>query len=393
MFMYSMPKSFVRGESQSLLNVQKISNSLKIKFPALRSTGIFNSAILVFATIITISSTVQSQDIHYSQFQNAPFTINPALTGIFKGDVRFMTNIRSQWEAVPVSYRTVTMAADMQFIDQYYKDGFFSGGITFNYDYAGDSRFNWTNLGLTGSYTKKLNPYVYASIGLQGSVNQSAFNVSDLSFDVQYNSDRGVYDPSAPISENFSNTSNTFMDFGAGFNLRFQGHDNNDMVDRLEKRSKLDVGIGLGHVFGPNMSFTQGTNLPLSMRVSPYFLGTVQVAENIDIVANGLAQFQNPYNEYLGMVAGKVHINRKLGSQFAIQLGLGYRFNEQFEFGDAYIPQLHVDYNNWSLGFSYDINVSDFEVATDGRGGPELALRYVIMKVKPLENFKACPIM
>ena len=348
----------------------------------------------LLATLFWIASTiVYGQDIHYSQFQNAPFTISPALTGIFKGDVRFMTNVRSQWEAVPVSYRTVTLAADMQFIDQYYKEGFFSGGIAFNYDYAGDSNFNWTNLGLSGSYTKKLSPFVYASIGLQGSVNQSAFNVRDLNFDVQYNSDRGVFDPSLPISENFNNTSNTFVDFGAGFNLRFQGHDNNDLVDRLEKRSKLDVGVGFGHILGPDMSFTEGTSLPLSMRVSPYLMSVIQITNNIDLVANGLAQFQNPYNEYVGMLGGKVHINRRLGNQLAIQLGLGYRFNEQFEFGDSYIPQLHVDYNNWSVGLSYDINVSEFEAATDGRGGPELSLRYVIMKVKPLENFKACPIM
>lgn len=349
--------------------------------------------LIISVAFLLISFVSKAQDIHYSQFQNAPFTINPALTGIFKGDVRFMTNIRSQWEAVPVSYRTVTMAADMQFVDQYYKEGFFSGGVLFNYDYAGDSRYNWTSAGLTGSYTKKLSPFVYASIGLQGSVNQSAFNTERLSFDVQYNSDRGIYDPSLPISENFDNTSNTYVDFGAGINLRFQGHDNNALVNRLEKRSKLDMGVGFGHIFGPDMSFTQGMSLPLSMRVSPYMMATIQVSKNVDIVANGLAQFQAPYNEYVGMLGGKVHISRKLGNQLAIQLGLGYRFNEQLEFGDAYIPQVQVAYNNWSLGASYDINVSSLDVATDGRGGPEVALRYVIVKVKPLENFKACPIM
>lgn len=362
-----------------------------LSFFGLRTMAKHILTTIVLAIVLVV--TLRGQDIHYSQFQNAPFTINPALTGIFKGDVRFMTNYRSQWESVPVSYRTVTLAADMQFIEEYYKEGFFSGGIAFNYDYAGDSRFNWTNLGLSGSYTKKLNRFVYASIGLQASVNQSAFNVDNLSFDVQYNSDRGVYDPSLPISENFNNTSNAFVDFGTGINLRFQGHDNSALVDRLEKRSKLDVGVGFAHIFGPDMSFTDGMSLPISMRVSPYLFATIQLSKNIDLIANGLAQFQNPYNEYVGMLGGKVHVSRKLGNQLAVQLGLGYRFNEQFQFGDAYIPQLLVNYNNWRVGLSYDINVSDFEVASEGRGGPELSLRYLIVKVKPLQNFKACPIM
>ena len=30
-----------------------------------------------------------SQDLHYSQFYNAPLVISPALTGIFNGDQRF----------------------------------------------------------------------------------------------------------------------------------------------------------------------------------------------------------------------------------------------------------------------------------------------------------------
>ena len=372
--------------------MQKVYPSVRHILSFLRQYTVNVQTFLLIAILWT-STNINGQDIHYSQFQNAPFTINPALTGIFKGDIRFMTNIRSQWEAVPVSYRNLTMAADMQFIDNYYKEGFFSGGITFNYDYAGDSKLNWTNLGLTGSYTKKLSPFVYASIGLQGSVNQSAFNEGELTTDAQYNSDRGVFDPNLPISENFTTTSNTFVDFGAGINLRFQGHDNTALVDRLEKRSKMDIGVGFNHVFNPEMSFTAGESKPLPMRISPYLASTIQLSDNIDLVVNGLAQFQDQYNEYVGMVGGKVHVSRRLGNQLAIQLGLGYRFNEKFRYGDAYIPQLHVDYNNWSLGASYDINVSGFEAATDGRGGPELALRYVIAKVKPLENFKACPIM
>ena len=55
-----------------------------------------------------------SQDLHYSQFYNAHVNINPALTGIFNGDVRVAGNYRSQWKAVPVPYMTFTGAGDFK---------------------------------------------------------------------------------------------------------------------------------------------------------------------------------------------------------------------------------------------------------------------------------------
>jgi len=40
---------------------------------------------------------------------------------------------------------------------------------------------------------------------------------------------------------------------------------------------------------------------------------------------------------------------------------------------------------------SYDINVSDFQVATDRNGGFELSVRYLFKKICPVPNVKFCP--
>ena len=88
---------------------------------------------ILFSVIFTaFGSTLLSQDIHYSQFYNAPLTLNPALTGIFRGDIRFQANYRNQWRSVPVDFVTFTAAADMKFLRRPYKRGFFSGGVIFN---------------------------------------------------------------------------------------------------------------------------------------------------------------------------------------------------------------------------------------------------------------------
>ena len=344
-----------------------------------------------FLTAFLLPSITYCQDIHYSQFHNAPFNINPALTGVSRGDIRVMGNFRSQWRSVPVDYQTYTLAADMQFIERYYREGFFAGGIVLSQDISGISRLRTLNLGLSGSYIKKLDPHVYASMGLQLSANQRGFQLSELTFDNQYNENRGVFESNRPTGENLNRNNNFFFDVAAGFNIRFQSNDNAALVDQLEKRSKLDIGLGIAHINMPDQSFIGEENSRLAMRISPYVQGRLKITDDIDLIGNFLGQFQDPYKELLAMGGVTFHLSRKLGRQLAVQLDFGYRFNDAF--GDAYYPGLEVFYNGWRVGFSYDANVSGFDIATDGRGGPELSIGYVIRKVRPVPNFRACPLM
>lgn len=46
------------------------------------------------------------QDVHFSQFFEAPLWRNPSLAGLFNGDVRFQGVYRTQWGAVTVPYQT-----------------------------------------------------------------------------------------------------------------------------------------------------------------------------------------------------------------------------------------------------------------------------------------------
>ena len=48
--------------------------------------------------------------------------------------------------------------------------------------------------------------------------------------------------------------------------------------------------------------------------------------------------------------------------------------------------------NELQVGISYDVNTSAFHTVTDRKGGPEFSVIYIITHVKPLSQFKACPI-
>lgn len=348
-------------------------------------------ATCLFFTTWLIAHPLAGQDIHYSQFYNAPFVISPGLTGVFKEDARVMLNYRSQWHSV-VDYETFTAAADMKFWPQKPRSGFFSGGLSINRDQAGLSKLTLINIGLNGSYTQQLSDKTFLTFGAQGAFNQRTFNIGNLLFDQQYDPTKGVPDPTLSNGETNFNDRNTFFSLGAGVNLRLQARNSKELVDQLNKRTKLDVGLGFSNLNRPDQSFERGAaKQVLPVRVTPYAMSVIQLGERSDwdAVFNGMVQFQQKYREAVAMAGVRYHVDRTPGKQLALQLGANYRF---FRIGDAIAPSLQVNYNNWQLGLSWDINVSEFNVATNSNGGPEIAIRYAISSVK-LPPFRICRLL
>lgn len=347
--------------------------------------------LLLCSMLFFSGKSIYAQDFHYSQFFNAPLHLNPGLTGIYNGDIRYMGNYRSQWASVPVNYQTFTVAVDAKFIRKTFRKGFFSGGLELNYDQAGLSRMRLIDVNLSGSYTATFSEHFLMTLGATGRVGQRSFDDTDLSFDHQYNPINGQYDPYADNGEDFGNGSLFFPDLATGINFRLQDIESTALVNRLDKRSKLDFGVGVFHLLRPDQSFIGTNKSPLPMRLSPYLMGTLMLGRNFDFILNGTAQFQSSYREIVGLAGLKIHLNRNLGKQFALQLDFGYRYAN--EFGDAMVPGIEFFYNGWQAGFTYDINISDFNVATSKRGGPEISVSYIFRKVRPLPIFKICPLI
>ncbi|MEL7161858.1 MAG: PorP/SprF family type IX secretion system membrane protein [Bacteroidota bacterium] len=332
-----------------------------------------------------------AQDFHYSQFYHAPLHLNPALTGVFRGDIRFMGNYKSQWTDVPVDYKTVTLAVDKKFLKSIDEDGFFSGGAAFNYDRAGDSRLTWANLDLNLSYTRVITPQIILSGGVKGALIQRSFRQGDLRFDNQFDEARGVVDLTRPSGEAFDTEGKVFPDFGAGLNLRLMAKQNSQLVDRNDRRTQLDLGVALHHLFGPDQAFYDDVKVPLERRLSPYAIGTLQVLPIVDVVAGITYQNQGPYyDEFVAMLAGRVWAKNSLSKQISFMAGMGLRRDA---IQDSYWPTFEVTYNNWRVGLNYDFNVSQFDIATENRGGMELSVRYIIRKVRDLPQFKVCPLI
>lgn len=304
--------------------------------------------------------------------------INPALTGVFKEDVRFVGNYRRQWQSVPVSYLTFSGAFDMKFEHRKFPNGFFAGGLLINYDKAGDPELSTTNLTLSGSYTHQLNDNNLLTLGVQFGSGQRALKLGQLSFGNQFNGD--IYIPTSDSRENLTDESIFYTDLSTGLNWRLQQEDG---------LFWMDIGFGLFHLGKPQVSFYNEATTTLERRMNFYLMANFQIQPKMDVLIMAMNQRQGAYTELIGGAALRYRLNQKRGKELAVQFGVNYRLIGK---EDAVIPTMEVHYTAWKLGFSYDVNLSDFQRATDKNGGPELALIYTITKVKPVKATKSCPI-
>ncbi|MCC6725140.1 MAG: PorP/SprF family type IX secretion system membrane protein [Saprospiraceae bacterium] len=320
-----------------------------------------------------------AQDIHFSQFYNAPLTMNPALTGISKGDIRLTSLYRSQWNAANSPYKTFSASAEKKFYDINHDRWWFSAGIDLFHDQAGDGNLSNNHVLLTGSYTRQLDRNSFISGGVSLGLGQRGFDLGNLSFDnfwtgqtVDYNSATG---------EDFNNTSIVYPDLGAGVNIRRQFP---------RSRSKVDFGLGFFHLNQPKQSFYDDKTSKLPYRGSATIMPAIQLKENGDFVGAATVQIQGKYFESLVNAGYRHYLSTQRAKEIAIQFTLGFRFNK---IGDAFMPAAELHYHDLMVGLSWDMNVSKFRTATNRNGGPEIAVRYIIHKVYPIKLFKACPLL
>lgn len=337
---------------------------------------------LVIVSMWSISL-LQAQDLHFSQFYHSPLNLSPALAGIYSGDIRAIANYNSQWEQVPVDYLTFSGSIEWKKYYQGLKSSYFAVGFSFDHDQAGTSQLGRLNFDVTGSYSRQISSTFFLTAGASIGITQRSFLTADLTFPEQFDGQQFNENLSG---ESFTSTSTLNPDFAAGLNFRLQPQG----AHRLTKRSKLDIGGGVYHLSQPNEAFNINDTQRLNMRFSAYALGTLMIANNFDILVRGTAQFQGPYRENLAGLSAKIHLNRQPSREVAIVLGGSYRFDSK---ADAIIPHIEFHVQQWLVGLNFDVNVSDLQVATLRRGGPEVAIRYIFSKVQPLTVSKTCPII
>jgi hypothetical protein len=114
--------------------------------------------------------------------------------------------------------------------------------------------------------------------------------------------------------------------------------------------------------------------------------GEFQTSDRITMLPGLVTFVQGPYLQINGGTSVRFLLGNSKKSAEAIQFGawarIGNKVGEDNKGGgilmDALILSTRFDYSQFSLGFSYDYNMSQLRSATNGNGSFEFALQYKI---------------
>lgn len=327
----------------------------------------------LFLLLYLVGLATYSQDIHFSQFNKSYLNLNPALTGSFDGDYRFNGNFRNQWSSIAEPYRTFSAAFDAKSpINSIPNLGL---GLVLLNDEAGIGGLTTTQINLSAAYLYKLtnDSSLIAKGGLQLGYAGKRVDFNRFSFDRQYNGRQ--FDGSLSSGEDFDRNSFSYLNMAVGVGLEYI----------LENRKKFNFGFAAFNLNGPNQSF-DGATIPLDVRTSIYINSDYYISEKVDLLPSLLFSSQGKFREVLFGSDVRYRFQGQRSLVNNLYGGLWYRNK------DAVIISIGVDYQQWNVGMSYDINTSDLKTATNRRGGLEIAVTYILKTFNPnIRRYKVCP--
>lgn len=339
----------------------------------MKQPGSQNHQLIKAVGCIIISTFVQlyanAQDIHFSQFDETPLQLNPANTGVHH-DIRIITNYKNQWQSINSPYKTFALSGDVKLLKG--KEHQLGLGLDFFNDKAGEANLTSNQANISLSAIININSKSLLSAGLTGGFAQRSLSTNNLIWGNQYNG--MTYD--AGISSGESGKVNDFKyaDLGAGVQYSY-GTDQSYISGNNSR--KINIGASVFHPHKPSYSFYGDSPQRLNMKIVLHGDAAIGIANsNLILKPSYIVFMQGPLKEITpGMMfqyiiqEGSKYTGFKLPSAFS--LGGYYRMK------DAFIAIARFEYANYSIGFSYDINLSDLRTITNTRGGMELSLRYI----------------
>lgn len=305
----------------------------------------------------------RAQDIHLSQFFNTPLLRNPALAGLYTGDIRLQAVYRNQWQSTGFPYQTNALSGEYKFNAGGGND-FMTIGLSTFYDQAGVMKLKTLQVMPAINFHKSLSgeKNSYLSAGFMAGFINRQFDGKNLTFDNQYTG--GRFDPSTPSGERFTGLSRGFLDVAVGLSYSSQ----------LGEKGTYYIGGSFWHFNKPSYSFLSD-NIQLDPKWQ--FNGGVRTWVNEQVRLTFEANYlkQGVYSETIvgGMVQyffDDAMMNESPVAELSVAGGVFVRLK------DAIIPYAQLSYNHFDIGLSYDVNTSALKAASQGRGGFELSLTY-----------------
>ena len=313
--------------------------------------------ILLHVLLGMLSLQAWGQDLHFSQYYNAPMLVNPANTGFNPDfDFRAGVNYRNQWASLGSPYKTMSAWGDVKLLGHRIENGWVGLGGMLWKDQAGSGSLTGTTGMLSLAYHQMLGYNSLLSGGFSVGYTQKRIDITKLTFDDQWN---GVFfDANIPSFEPFATNQVSYIDLQAGINYAYFASEN----------FYLNAGVSVMHINTPRETFFDASvsNNEISRRYNVFLNASLKVVDTWIL---------NP-NIYVSMVGNSreilagINANRDLGDNGARQLIMGVYYRNN----DAIIPLFGYQINDLKMTFNYDATISSLSKSNLTRGAYEISI-------------------
>ncbi len=316
-------------------------------------------SICFLVLIFVFTKDTYAQDVHFSQRLVGDRQINPSFTNRFDGNFQVVTAYRQQWQSIGVPFTTGNLFFTKKFTTAIPVLEWFAG-IAYANDQSGDAKLmmNQFQLNAGASYQYLQHKFTFA---VQNAWAAKSFNQNGLSFPSQYDRNTGGFNENLSSGEAFAGENTSYYDLNIGATWETElGHDWN-----------LTTGISLNHVLEPKESFFDQSNQK-NRGVGGQFLAEKPLNEKLSI---------HPYLSYYWVRGASEML---VGSAVSMPVAGFKKINEVNPFlylrtginrtTDAFVIGSRASFGKFDFGLSYDVNISDLELASNYQGGFELSL-------------------
>lgn len=346
---------------------------------------------LSFLFLLLLAGSISAQDIHFTQFNMSPMTLNPANIGGFEGTVRVGGIYRSQWTSVLKSnqYETPALFVDAPIIRGFRRNDWVGVGLSLFQDKVGAGALVHSASKLGAAYHLGFGKTGKTVLTLGAHYGQETYRIGNADgfiFEDGIKSGNPLQSVDLEAIKNNSTTDpkTNYSDIDAGIALTSQ----------LNKTTDFKLGFSIFHLTNPRFGFPAGdttstggggNNFNQPRRFVTHGTFNIKTSDRMTISPSFIFQTMNGNDEI--MVQGLAGYLFNPEQDITLNAGLGYRL------GDAVNILLGAKKKNLTVGFAYDVNTSGLNNDTRYRGGFEIAVNYIvkIYKNAPVKPKVLCP--
>jgi len=335
----------------------KLESLMKLRLILLISIGLF------------VTSSVYSQDIHFTNYSYSPLYLSPAKTGSFLGSYRIGVNFREQFSSFIVEpFQTFMAYADMSIPIGFKSHHWIGAGLNVFTDKGGDLDFQNNGAELSLAYHFAIDPKykTVITLGFQYGITRRSINTknyrSEETLRLGTNSDAD--------SERLQGFNPTIGDLNIGIAIK----------KWTSKKAYFDVGVSLYNLLQSTYAFEpiQGSlpiQNPVDTRLNVYGEYHIQTTNLLAIKPRVVYARMFNFQNLFGQFNLEYRLNKK--SATILKGGIGYRAD------DAIQLLVGTIYKGWDIGISYDLTVSSAAQFTNSYGGIEIGIKKIFFSKKP----------